>query len=127
MAGDKLAAIGACVGDGAPTVRDFLTRQLGIDDNRLAFHIGWFQDTVPADAAEIGPVAILRLDGDWYESIRVCLHGLYDLLVPGGYLIIDDYGDFPGCRKAVDEFFAARGESPRLSHSDHCCVYMRKG
>jgi len=50
-------------------------------------------------------IALLRLDTDFYESTKVELKTLYPLLVEKGVLIIDDYGDFPGCRKAVDEFF----------------------
>jgi O-methyltransferase len=51
-------------------------------------------------------VALLRLDTDWYESTRHELEHLYPLLVPGGVLIIDDYGHHLGVRKAVDEYFA---------------------
>ena len=50
-------------------------------------------------------ISILRLDTDWYESTKVELEILYPRLVKGGILIIDDYGHFKGCQKAVDEFF----------------------
>lgn len=52
-------------------------------------------------------ISLLRLDTDWYHSTRVELEQLYPLLSPGGVLIIDDYGHWEGCRKAVDEYFAA--------------------
>lgn len=51
-------------------------------------------------------ISILRLDTDWYESTKIELEKLYPLLSIGGILIIDDYGQFKGCKKAVDEFFA---------------------
>ena len=50
-------------------------------------------------------ISLLRLDTDLYESTKIELNILYPLLVEKGVLIIDDYGDFPGCRKAVDEYF----------------------
>lgn len=93
----------------------------------MVFRPGWFQSTLPASRKELGRIAILRVDADWYESTRCCLEELYDQLVVGGYLIIDDYGHFPGCRKAVDEFFEARGLRPRWVPIDYTGVYARKG
>jgi hypothetical protein len=74
---------------------------------QICFHVGLFQDTVPTSA--IDKISLLRLDGDWYESIKVCLEAFYDKVVPGGAVIIDDYWTYDGCRKAVDEFFASKG------------------
>jgi O-methyltransferase len=122
----ELFAMGACVGDTDGEVREFLTRRLQLDPARLVFHKGWFQNTVGPAKDGIGPIAVLRLDGDWYESTLTCLEGLYDRLVPGGFLIIDDYGTFSGCRKAVDEFFAGRGETIQFTYSDRDCVQARK-
>jgi len=85
-------------------------RDWGIPDDLLVWHPGLFQDTVPAHGpfgrhihADVGAIAILRLDGDLYESTRVCLENLYPLLSPGGWCIIDDMG-LVGARKAVDEY-----------------------
>jgi O-methyltransferase len=72
---------------------------------------GWFNDTLPPNRDRIGPIAVLRLDNDWYESTRFCLHQLYDQVVIGGCIIIDDYYTFLGCRKAVDEFRKERNIS----------------
>jgi hypothetical protein len=63
-------------------------------------------------------IAVLRLDTDWYESTRAELERLYPRLSPGGVLIIDDYGHWEGARKAVDEFFAQRGEAMLLNRVD---------
>lgn len=106
-AGGDLVPIERCV---APLddVRKVM-RRLAIADEDLVIRQGWFQDTLPAARAEIGPVALLRLDGDWYESTRVCLQMLYDSVVPGGYIVLDDYDYWEGCRRAVDEFLAERG------------------
>lgn len=70
---------------------------------------GWFQETLPQWRDRVGPIGVLRLDGDLYESTRVCLDQLYGQVVPGGVVIVDDYGTFDGCRRAVDEW---RGRQP---------------
>ena len=72
---------------------------------------GWFQDTIPTVKKKIGQIALLRLDGDTYDSTKYCLEELYDQVVPGGYVIVDDY-HLEGCRKALYDFFHARALSP---------------
>jgi len=72
-------------------VRSLLLDRLGFSDKQIHFHVGWFQKSVPADAKDLGQIAVLRLDGDWYDSTLVCLEHLYPLLSPGGLLILDDY------------------------------------
>jgi O-methyltransferase len=67
---------------------------------------GPVEETLPRDEPE-GPLALLRLDTDWYESTRHELTHLYPRLASGGVLIVDDYGHFEGARRAVDEYFAA--------------------
>ena len=56
-----------------------------------------------------GSWALVRLDADTYEPTRLALRCLYPGLAPGGYLVLDDYGSFAGCRRAVDEFRAEHG------------------
>jgi O-methyltransferase len=73
---------------------------------------GWFADTVARDADAIGPIALLRLDGDLYDSTKTCLEALYHRVVPGGSVILDDYHTWDGCAVAVHEFLGAR----RLPH-----------
>ena len=74
----------------------------------------------------IGPIAVLRLDGDFYESTRFCLETLYDRVVPGGYVIIDDYGTFEGCRAAVHEFLDSRGLALHLHYGNPDIRYLIK-
>jgi O-methyltransferase len=69
-------------------------------------------------------ISILRLDTDWYESTKIELEVLYPLLVPGGILIIDDYGHFSGARKAVDEYF--KDDLPFMFHVDYSCRMIIK-
>ena len=64
---------------------------------------------------ETGPIAILRLDGDWYASTKICLDHLYERVVPGGFVIVDDYGTYEGCQKAVDELLAGLPQRPFLN------------
>ncbi len=106
--------------------RELLETTLGYDKDRIHYHPGWFQDTLPQAAPKIGPIAILRLDGDWYASTKVCLQHLYDQVVSSGIVIIDDYGTYDGCRKAVDEFIEARNLKILLNHVDPDCRYWIK-
>jgi hypothetical protein len=75
--------------------------------DRIHFVKGPVEQTLPDQAPD--EIAILRLDTDWYESTRHELRTLYDRLVPGGVLIIDDYGSYQGAKQAVDEFIAETG------------------
>lgn len=74
----------------------------GYPTDRLRFVKGKVEDTLPGEAPS--SIAILRLDTDWYESTKHELIHLYPRLSVGGILIIDDYGDWEGARKAVDEY-----------------------
>ncbi len=87
---------------------------------------GWFQDTLPINKNTLESIAVLRLDGDWYESTKVCLEHLYDKVSVEGYVLIDDYNFWPGCKKAVDEFFASRGITPEIKRVDASGVLIKK-
>lgn len=90
---------GACRGDRAEV--GALFERLGISA-QSRFVKGLFQETLPASGVE--KIAVLHIDGDWYESVKVCLEHLYDRVTTGGIIQIDDYGHWAGARKAVDEF-----------------------
>ena len=85
----------------------------GYPSSRLRFIPGDVAETLP-DHAPMNP-ALIRLDTDWYESTKIELELLFPRLVPGGVIIIDDYGHFTGARKAVDEYFE-NVELPILFH-----------
>jgi len=91
----------------------------GYPMERINLVKGWFQDTLPKSKAQIGLIAILRLDGDFYESTKVVLEQLFDQVAPGGIVIVDDYGSFEGCRRAVDEFLSKRGLSPFIHYVEN--------
>jgi len=85
-----------------------------LDYPQERFHCveGPVEKTIPEGAPE--RIALLRLDTDWYESTRHELEHLYDRLVPGGVLIIDDYGSWQGSREATDEFIARLEKKPLM-------------
>jgi O-methyltransferase len=89
----------------------------GYPEERVRFVRGKVEETVPGVAPD--QIALLRLDTDWYESTRHELIHLYPRLVPGGVLIIDDYGHWEGARRAVDEYFAEQAEPILLSRIDY--------
>jgi hypothetical protein len=93
-----------------------LFERFGILEN-AAFIKGLFQDTVPESGVQ--KIAVLHLDGDWYDSIKVCLDHLYDRVSSGGVIQLDDYGHWAGARKAVDEFLDDRGMTGCLRYLDY--------
>ncbi len=86
-----------------------LLRRAGADLSRVRIVPGLFQHTFPS--VRIPQIALLNIDADWYESVKLCLDTFYDSVVPRGFISIDDYGAWPGCRLAVDEFFRLRALS----------------
>ena len=100
-----------------------IARKLGVKPHIIK---GWFSDTLSKHKERIGPIAILRLDGDTYNSTKEALDILYDSVVVGGIIVIDDYYDFSGCRKALYEFFNERGIVSTLQHYPFGRVYFRK-
>jgi O-methyltransferase len=85
---------------------------------------GFFAETLPGVAGR--DWAIVRLDADSYEATRLALACLYPGLAVGGYLIIDDYASFEGCRRAVDEFRAEHGIAEPIEEVDFTCARWRR-
>ncbi|MBN2035538.1 MAG: class I SAM-dependent methyltransferase [Chitinispirillaceae bacterium] len=106
--------------------RVLLEQGIGWPSERIHVHQGWFQEILPRVSIEIGPIALLHLDADWYASTKICLDTLYDRVSKGGCVVIDDYGGYDGCRKAVDEFLVNRRLQPFRNHVDEECVYWFK-
>ena len=95
-------------------------------DNQVRFLKGWFKDTLPT--APVSALAIMRLDGDYYESTTDALTNLYDKLSVGGYAIIDDYAEdgWTHCRKAVDDFRRQRDINGPMIQVDSKCFYWKR-
>lgn len=99
----------------------------GLLDGQVRFLKGWFKDTLPA--APIERLAVLRLDGDIYESTMDGLRYLYPKVSPGGWVIVDDYGAIDGCRTAVDEYRRQNGVDEPIKMVDDAqksCVFWQK-
>ncbi|WDT94141.1 class I SAM-dependent methyltransferase [Thermoleophilum album] len=107
-----------------PEVEQTLAR-LGYKEG-FEFIEGFFEDTMQSLKGE-RRWSLIRLDGDTYSATRACLDALYDDLVDGGFVIIDDYRFVEECRRAVDEFREKRGIKDPLVSVDWTCVRWRKG
>jgi O-methyltransferase len=97
-----------------------------VPPDRLHVRPGWFDDTLPTSAGEIGPIALLHCDGDWYDSVMLTLEALYPRVSPGGWIVIDDYGAVPGAGKATRDFRARVGDTSPLVKIDQTGRYWRK-
>jgi hypothetical protein len=95
-------------------------------DDGVQFLKGWFKDTLPV--APIQQLAVARLDGDYYDSTMDSLVNLYPKISPGGYVVIDDYGqdEWTYCRKAVDEFRTRHGITEPIVRVDSTCHFWQK-
>jgi O-methyltransferase len=96
----------------------------GLLDDQVEFLEGWFRDTLPT--APIEELAVMRLDGDYYESTWDALSNLYPKLSTGGYVIIDDYQLIEACRAAVDDFRRENAIIDELGTVDWNAVFWRK-
>lgn len=110
----------------ADVSRTLLDERIHYPATLVEYHVGWFQETLPRDANSITDIGLLRLDGDWYESTRVCLEYLYPKVVRNGVIVIDDYGYWQGCHKAVDEFLSRQPGPIMLHHIDSSARYWLK-
>src|SRR5262249_55055724 len=96
---------------------------------------GWFDQTLPVNRQRVGPIAILRIDGDWYSSVRCSLDHLYDQVVDGGFVVLDDYYAYDGCAIALHEFLGERHLAHRIENvvgaghdaEDYQSALFRKG
>jgi hypothetical protein len=93
-------------------------------DDRVRFLEGWFADTLPT--APIGRLALLRLDGDLYQSTWEALEYLYPKLSVGGIVIVDDHGAFEPCRRAVADYRERYGITDEIVPVDWTGVWWRR-
>ena len=106
------------------SVRELLL-STGYPPERIHFIKGPVEQTIPAQAP--AQIALLRLDTDWYESTRHELQHLWPLVSMQGVMVIDDYGHWDGCRKAVDEYFGPGGSAApvllnRIDYTGRICI-----
>ena len=96
----------------------------GLLDDRVCFLAGWFKDSLPT--APIDRIAVLRLDGDLYESTIQALDSLYPRLSSGGFCIIDDYHAISACRQAVTDYRERLNISDEINEIDGSGIFWRK-
>jgi O-methyltransferase len=95
----------------------------GLLDDQVVFAKGWFRDTLPTLPVE--QIAVLRLDGDMYESTIDALSNLYPRLSEGGYVIIDDYA-IPACRSAVHDYRGKNRISDKIVEQEGTVTFWKK-
>lgn len=113
---------GQFVGSEAQTRR--IMQRLNIPQERFKIVVGWFEDTLPQ--AEKPPIALLHVDCDFYDPVKLSLQTFYNCVEPGGYIVFNDYGSFQGCRIATDEFLSHLGEKIQLMQIDQEAYYFQK-
>lgn len=117
-------AQGYCLGT-YDEVKHMLFDKYKLDKDKVLMVKGWFENTLPNWKHDIGDIAVLRLDGDWYESTKCCLENLYPNVVKGGYIIIDDL-QLVGCKKAVDEYIETHNLKVNIITDANGRGYWRK-
>lgn len=85
---------------------------------------GWFDETTPQYDGD--KIAILRLDGDWYDSIKVCLDKLFPKVIEGGLVVLDDYYTWDGCTKAVHDYLSEIKSPSRIYQWRNQVAYIIK-
>jgi hypothetical protein len=99
-------------------------RRYNLLDDQVRFLKGWFRDTLPG--APVERLAVLRMDGDLYESTMDALTALYPKVSRGGYVIVDDYGDVPACQQAVHDYWQRNGIQEEILRIDQAGVFWMK-
>jgi hypothetical protein len=92
--------------------------------SNYVLHKGWFKETLLEQLPE--RIAILHLDADWYDSTMTCLRYLFPKVIDQGIIIIDDYGTWDGCAKAVHEYLSSINQVNRILQRNNRVTYIRK-
>lgn len=101
--------------------------KIGAQSARMHLVEGWFEDTLPVAKPEVGPIALLHVDCDWYEPTRLVLDTFYDDVAYKGIVVLDDHGWNVGCKEAFEDFFDERDEShPSLTDGKRGSVWWAK-
>jgi len=104
-------------------VDNFRRFGLEVDNGRVSLHKGFFEDTLHPQ----GAVALAHIDCDWYDPVKLCLERIYERLSSGGYIVLDDYNDYSGCRKAVDEIVADKDDLAVIETAPNFVMRRRGG
>lgn len=102
-------------------IRNF--RRYDLYDEKIKILKGWFSETFPT--APIDKLAVLRMDGDMYESTMDTLNNLYDKVSPGGFIVVDDYA-IESCKAAITEYRGMKGIKEDILPIDESSVFWRR-
>lgn len=105
--------------------RKSMEMALDNDLSKVKLIKGWFAETVPENEID-EPIALLRLDGDWYESTMTCLDILFPKVADGGIIIIDDYPNFDGCSRAVHDYLSKNKRTEKICQLDNLVFHIVK-
>jgi O-methyltransferase len=94
-------------------VASFARFGLNVDGDHIALHRGRFESTLHPPHA----IALAHIDCDWYDPVKLCLQRIVPKLSIGGYVVLDDYNDYGGCRRATDEFMESNRAFEILAHA----------
>lgn len=99
-------------------------KKLGVSLENVKIIAGWFDSTL--SAADINTIAVLHIDADWYNSVKVVLEKLYEKVVPGGFVVVDDYWLWQGCREAVKDYIKEHKIEGIVMKKIESAVYFQK-
>lgn len=113
---------GDFLGSEAQTRR--ILNRLGVPADRFEIAVGWFEDTLPLQRRS--EVALLHVDCDFHDPVGLTLETFYPDVVPGGFVVFNDYGSFKGCRTAADKFLRGLDVPVGLTQIDQDAYYFQK-
>jgi asparagine synthase (glutamine-hydrolysing) len=104
-------------------VASFWDYGIPVDGDRVSLHRGRLEDTLAPDR----PVALAHIDCDWHDPVSTCLQRFYPRLAAGGYMVLDDYNDWAGCRAAADAFLASHDDLEIVTREDNLVIRRTSG
>jgi hypothetical protein len=115
---------GICKGE--PEKVKYIFNKLSVPIDNVKIVKGWINETLPQ--SNLGLVSLLHIDVDWFKSVETALDNIYDKVVIGGYIVVDDYYFLEGCKKAVSSFLKKRGleDKIKIIKVDLSAVYFQK-
>ncbi|HTE02449.1 MAG TPA: TylF/MycF/NovP-related O-methyltransferase [Mucilaginibacter sp.] len=102
----------------------FAEKAMGLAQADYRLVKGWFNNTLPT--LETDPIAFLRLDADWYDSMYCCMENLYPRVIKNGIILIDDYFVWDGCSKAIHAYLSNTMSASRIHHTPFGITYIIK-
>lgn len=98
--------------------QNFLKFRVSFKDENIQFIKGYYEAKLKFDQ----PIALAHIDCDWFDSVMVSLERITPHLTIGGFLIIDDYFFYSGCKKATDKYFSDKRENFKFFKKDRLVI-----